>query len=396
MLQGSNHDQHDIMDHDHDHETPTGPIKVDNQIIFTQEFAKKFIQIYEGMVNVLKQLKNIKRVNEALKDELHERKDHDKKRAFTPISSNTTSQRTPKFFDPEKYGRAREKLESFKYAFRVKLRANYDWYPTEDMKFDYAFFCLKNVVRTQMLPKMNEKNVLKLYSAEELLRSLNVNFGDQYKKQTAQNKIRSLKMGKKPFAEYLAEFQQHIKDTGFDIDNQKYFFLTGCSWELQKLLVQHDTDRMTFDEMVSICQILWIKDQLTNQAKPKNYPNFTLSVIPLSNSNASSSNNSKFPVRGYVTPSITTFAQPPAPVPIHQGDPMDLSTSKRPRKPLTPEKRKYRFDNNLCLYCGKPGHKTMDHKTTTQRVNFVTPTLTVSTPLIIETPPATTQQQGKV
>ena len=103
-----------------------------------------------------------------------------------------------------------------------------------------------------MLFKMNEKNVLKFYSAEFFLRFLNVNFGDQNKKQTAQNKFRSLKMGKRLFAEYLAEFQQHIKDTGFDIDNQN-FFLTGCSWEFQKFLVQHDTDRMTFDEMVFIC-----------------------------------------------------------------------------------------------------------------------------------------------
>ena len=228
MFQGSNHDQHDIMDHDHDHETPTGPIKVDNQIIFTQKFAKKPIQIYESMVNVLKQLKNTKRVNEVLKNEFHERENHDRKRTFTFVSF-TTPQRTPKFPDPEKYGGAREKLESFKHVLRAKLRANYDWYPTEDMKFDYVFFCLKNVVRTQMLFKMNEKNVLKFYSAEKLLRSLNVNFGDQNKKQTAQNKIRFLKMGKKLFAEYLAEFQQHIKNTGFDIDNQKFFFLTGCS-----------------------------------------------------------------------------------------------------------------------------------------------------------------------
>ena len=258
MFQGSKHDQHDIMDHDHDHEIPMGFIKVDNQVIFTQEFAKRFIQVYKSMVNVLKQLKNIKRVNEVLKNEFHERKNHDRKRVFTPISFNTTLQRTPKFPDPEKYGRAREEFESFKYAFRAKLRANYDWYFTKNMKFDYAFFCLKNVVRTQMLFKMNERNVLKFYSVEKLLRFLNVNFGDQNKKQTAQNKIRFLKMGKKLFAEYLAEFQQHIKNTGFDIDNQKYFFLTGCSWEFQKFLVQHDIDRMTFDEMVFICQILWI------------------------------------------------------------------------------------------------------------------------------------------
>ena len=78
------------MNHDHDHETPTGPIKIDNQIIFTQEFAKKPIQIYENMVNVLKQLKNTKPVNEILKNEFHERKNHDKKNIFTTIFFNTT------------------------------------------------------------------------------------------------------------------------------------------------------------------------------------------------------------------------------------------------------------------------------------------------------------------
>ena len=157
---------------------------------------------------------------------------------------------------------------------------------------------------------------------------------------------------------------------------------------------------MTFDEVVSICQILWTRDQLANQAKPKNYPNFT-HPIPASNSNASSTNNNTFPVRGFVTPSTTTttFAQPPVTAPVDQNDPMDLSASRGLRKPLTPEERKYRFDNNLCLYCGKPGHRIMDHKTTIQRVNFVTPvfiaTSSATAPFAIEAPPAP-QQQGKI
>ena len=155
------------------------------------------------MVNVLRQLKDTKRVNEILKNELHERKDHDKKKTFNQFFFNTTLQRTPKFFDPEKYEKIREELESFKYVFRAKFRANYDWYPIKNMKFDYALFCLKNVARTQMLPKINQKNVLKFYSAEKFLRCLNVKFGDQNKTQTAQNKIRSLKMGGKTFAEEI-------------------------------------------------------------------------------------------------------------------------------------------------------------------------------------------------
>ena len=245
-----------------------------------------------------------------------------------------------------------------------------------------------------MLFKMNEKNVLKFCSAEKLLRCLNVNFGDQNKKQTAQNKIRFLKMRKRPFAEYLTESQQYIRDIGFDIGNQKYFLLTGCSWEFQKFLVQHDTDRMTFDEMVFICQILWIKNQLANQAKPKNYPNFT-HPISAPNSNTPSTNNNTFLVRGFVTPSatITMFASPPVTAPVDQGDPMDLSVFRGPRKFLTPEKRKYRFDNNFCFYCGKPRYRVMDHKTTIQRVNFVTPvsiaTSSAAAPFAIKNPFAT-------
>ena len=37
----NNHDQHDVIDHDHDHETTTGFIKVDNQPIFIKKFVKK-------------------------------------------------------------------------------------------------------------------------------------------------------------------------------------------------------------------------------------------------------------------------------------------------------------------------------------------------------------------
>jgi hypothetical protein len=32
----------------------------------------------------------------------------------------------------------------------------------------------------------------------------------------------------------------------------------------------------------------------------------------------------------------------------------------RKRGKLTPEERKHHMDNNLCLYCGKPGHKAQD------------------------------------
>ena len=61
------------MDHDHDYETPTGPIKLDNQ---AQEFTKRLLWRYGGCVETIK---NIKRVNEILDNELNERTNFDKK-----------------------------------------------------------------------------------------------------------------------------------------------------------------------------------------------------------------------------------------------------------------------------------------------------------------------------
>ena len=39
---------------------------------------------------------------------------------------------------------------------------------------------------------------------------------------------------------------------------------------------------------------------------------------------------------------------------------LDATRSNKRFKPLTPEERKRRYDNNLCLYCGKAGHRAGD------------------------------------
>ena len=87
----------------------------------------------------------------------------------------------------------------------------------------------------------------------------------------------------------------------------RIFFLLAVHGNFKKKLVQHDIDQMTFDKIVFICQTLYIQNQLTNQVIPKNYPNFTQ---PVSNSNAFSTNNIIFPVRGYITPQFPRFITP--------------------------------------------------------------------------------------
>ena len=91
----------------------------------------------------------------------------------------------------------------------------------------------------------------------------------------------------------MAEFQKYINDTGYDVANQKYCFFVGMQWELNMLLVQHDIDRLTFDEMIKLSIALTSKAQLTNQNRLKNY-------------------NSVFPSNNiYVPPTLSTTSQAP-------------------------------------------------------------------------------------
>ena len=79
---------------------------------------------------------------------------------------------------------------------------------------------------------------------------------------------------------------------------------------------------------------------------------------------------------------------------------MDLSATNRGfKKPLMAEQKKYRFENNLCLYYGKSSHRALDQKLikNTQRINFVSEAFTPTPPppaqFAIEGPPA--PGQGK-
>ena len=149
-----------------------------------------------------------------------------------------------------------------------------------------------------------------------------------------------------------------------------------------------------FDEKVKLSTSWSSKTRLVNQNRPKNYS------APLFNNTYASFSVSTtintIPTQHQVT---TTYTNPLY-FQTDQNDPMDFSAANRGfKKPLTAEQRKHRVENNLCLYCGKSGHKIFDHKLIkfTQRINFVSEAST-STPLppaqfAIENSPA--PNQGK-
>ena len=241
---------------------------------------------------------------QAFQQKILVKKDQLEKRLLTPFT--VSPQRNPKFpnFDP--FGGVRDEFEFFKFNMKAKLQANGDWYFTEKGKLNYTFSRFKSFAQNQILPKMNPNNILKINTVEKLLQCFDINFDDHNKKQTVQNKINALKQKNSFFHEYLAEFQKHINDIGYDVANQKYCFFAGMQWELSMLLVQHDTDLLTFDEMVKLSTSLASKTQLANQNRLKIYSTPLFNNIYVSFSASTTMNTT--PTQHQVT---TAYTNPP-------------------------------------------------------------------------------------
>ena len=64
----------------HDHETVTGPMNVENQPIFVQKFIERPNQIYNVMVDVEKQLKKVNELTKIYKMKLPKKKPKKRKK----------------------------------------------------------------------------------------------------------------------------------------------------------------------------------------------------------------------------------------------------------------------------------------------------------------------------
>ena len=120
----------------------------------------------------------------------------------------------------------------------------------------------------------------------------------------------------------------------WDTASQVAWFRHGLRDEVKDLLVGCDLPQ-PFDDFVQLCIRLDNAWRARQQEKK---------------SNTASSSNTKKPAQTGAKNSATTATS----TGTHPG-PMDLAAS-RHRGPLTDAEKAYRRANNLCSYCGKPGH----------------------------------------
>ena len=255
--------------------------------------------------------------------------------AQTPSSPAHRSAKHP---DPPYFDGARSDLDAFIYKLEAKLSANADWYPDTLSKINYAYGRLEGKAEKQILPRMNRANAAAIRNMDDFFQALQTCFGDPDKKFSAQQFIFKLKQANKPFSEYLAAFQAHIGDTGFDESNQLYHFRMGLSRELTNYLITMNTEEMSMDTLIKTCHKL---DNAYRQMQSQN-PGANPRRLPTT-----------------TTSTATTTA-------VHTSNndgntAMDLSKiQSRPRGPLTAQEKQRRRDNNLCLYCAEKDHQAIN------------------------------------
>lgn len=272
-----------------------------------------------------------------------------------PASVPFAPARSQKLKDPDTFDGNRAKYEDWKLTLQLKLVGNEDHFASEQQKIAYAISLLRDKALSQMrghtdpitgLPKINQ--------LQDFFVIIDRAFGDPDKQGTAQAALGNLRQRNLRFAEYYAEFSHIAVHTGFNDAAKKAQLLKGLSHELHGLLINHEYEEKSFEETVTLCQRLDIRHTIFQSQHSQH--RFRAGP-PGSRAGAGAA-----PAVPPVTRLAVVPVPPAAPAatfgPVINADgtvPMDLSAG-RVRGPLTDEEKQRRRAQNLCLYCGGPGH----------------------------------------
>lgn len=264
---------------------------------------------------------------------------------FNPEPAISSSGKSEKHPDPPIFNGNPAQWREFKTQLRVKLTVNYDRYKTSQSRLAYTVSRLQGNPLHIVQPKIIN-GVIAFNDYSDLLQFLDIAYEDPDLMVKAQRELRDLKQRNREFYLYFADFQRIIEDTGItDNEARKSALMGGLSTELLNLLVHHDIPGQ-FDDLVKLLQGLDSRYRLNrsrNQGyqfpRPQSIPNRPYRPIPRERERYSSSRPTYNPT---LTPSL-----PP-------GEPMDLGASTRQK--LSPEELNRRIQDNLCRYCGEPGH----------------------------------------
>lgn len=247
---------------------------------------------------------------------------------------------------PSEYdGKDRNACTTFVSQVRMYINGNPGLFLTDAAMVLFAATYLKGKAFAWMEPRII-KNVDPMLSnfdlfCQELLRNL----GDPDREKTMSKRLRSLKQTTSAAA-YRTEFDNIAQYLTWDDGALKEYFYEGLKEAVKDSLVLVPQEPDDFKLYQDLC--IKLDNRIYERKQEHRGPRQTTSANP-----HKADHKRPNPV----------FRRPPVTVNNYSSGPtaMDLDASRnRKFKPLTPQERQHRMQNNLCLYCGKAGHRAGD------------------------------------
>lgn len=177
-------------------------------------------------------------------------------------------------------------------------------------------------------------------------------FGDPFECIHAQRDLAKLHQGTGTCSSYSTEFRRIAQLTDFNESTQIYMYTRGLNLTIQNALAINDKVYPTLTTLITYCIMVdnrlyeaKIGSAIANHQVPRGYPRRP--------------SGQPFRREGSHVPSgpNPSFQHPHFQPPTDEAVPMVIGAMGF--KKLTDAQKQHRFDNNLCMYCGKVGHQAV-------------------------------------
>jgi Ty3 transposon capsid-like protein len=260
---------------------------------------------------------------------------------FRPQSG--TSNREPRISDPEHFDGKRSKVRNFLSQVRLVIHAQPSRFVTDRQKVMFAASFLRSTAFSWFEPFLDSPTdsvILEDFSV--FAHTLQTTFGDPDQTGSAERELFSLRQIAS-VAAYSADFRRISTNTSWNDAALNAQFYRGLKDPVKDELAKIEKPE-TLDSLIEIAVRLdnrlherrMERDNLAPSRSSK--PNFQ-------RSSTATHNSSFLPTPPISYPSTYTGVRP-----------MEIDGNRPRFKTLTFEEKERRRKNNLCLYCGKPGH----------------------------------------
>ena len=272
---------------------------------------------------------------------------------------------------PTEYdGKDRNACTTFIAQLRLYILGNSQLFQDDMQKVLFSATYLRGKAFAWMEPRLNrtvlQEPMLGNFNlfCEEMIRNL----GDPDREKSLSKKINNLtQVGST--ANYRTEFDNLAQFLTWDDSALRSRFYEGLKSDVKDALSYVPIEPILYRDFQDLCV------RLDNRIYDRKSEHKKQPTTQTHKSNTSTSRHNN-PKPAYSSSSSNYYRTNTGPAP------MDLDATKnRKFKPLTPEERQQRMTNNLCMYCGKPGHRAAECPAKTKRTGYIRATMSLdSTP----------------